>query len=423
MSKEKLLGSKHFCMMPWVHMHLWPDGKAFPCCIWNSDLPVGSYSEKKSVLDIWNGDQMRELRLNMLNDRPTEGCKRCYLLEEGDNSTITLRKTSMESYSKHWDLVEKTDAEGKLPEVQMKYLDIRFSNLCNLRCQSCGPQLSSSWYEDQIAIYPGYPSAKIVQISPGDKFWNELEPLLLGVEHAYFAGGEPLITDEQYKILDYWVKHSHFDVEMNYTTNFALLQHKQARILDYWKKFKNVSVSASLDDSGPRAEYLRKGTVWSTIVKNREMMIRECPDTYFEITPTISAYNVFHFPEFHLEWIEKGLLPAGNIRLNVLTHQAFMSVRILPLEMKQMIKEKWESYLKKIQTYAWDRGINTWKIDSGYQSLINFMMGGDDTHLIGEFFKRVHEVDKHRNENLFDVYPELKPLWDYHKSAKSGSHK
>lgn len=402
-------------MMPWVHMHLWPDGQAFPCCIWGTDLPLGKYNAETSLLDLWNSGPMRDLRLNMLNDRPSDGCKRCYLLEENDNTTITLRKTSIDLFSKHWSRVETTATDGGLPEVHMNYLDIRFSNLCNLRCHSCGPQLSSSWYEDQKAIYPGYDAAKVIQIGPAYKLWKELEPLLVDVEHVYFAGGEPLISDEQYQILDYWEKLGRFDVHMNYTTNFALLQHKQSRILDYWKKFKHVSVSASLDDSGPRAEYLRKGTIWPVIVRNREMMIRECPDTYFEITPTISAFNVFHFPEFHLEWIEKGLLPAGNIRLNVLTHESYMSVRILPQVMKLEVKEKWEDYLKRIQVFARARNIDTSKVEAGYQSLITFMMGSDDTHLIPDFFDRVHKVDKQRNENLFDVYPELRPLWDYLK--------
>ncbi len=414
MNKEKLLSSKHFCMMPWVHMHLWPDGKTFPCCIWDTDLPLGTYSAETSLLDLWNSERMQELRLNMLNDLPSEGCKRCYTLEESDSQSVTLRKTSLECYSKNFDLVEKTAIDGNLPEIRMDYLDIRFSNLCNLRCQTCGPSLSSSWYEDQKAIYPDHSESKVIQISPGEKLWQELEPLLLGVQNAYFAGGEPLISDEQYRVLDFWEKNGHFDVYINYTTNFALLQHKNAKILDYWKKFKHVSVSASLDDSGPRAEYLRKGTYWPTIVKNRQMMIQECPDIYFEISPTISAYNVFHFPEFHYEWIEQGLLPAGNLRLNILTHQNYMSVRILPLEMKLMLKEKYETYLKKIQTYAWhpDRNINTWKVETGYASLINFMMGADDSHLLPEFFKRVNQVDKIREEKLFKVYPELKLLWE-----------
>ena len=28
--------SKHFCVLPWIHMHAWPDDRIMPCCIADS---------------------------------------------------------------------------------------------------------------------------------------------------------------------------------------------------------------------------------------------------------------------------------------------------------------------------------------------------------------------------------------------------
>lgn len=391
-------------------MHMWPNNNAYPCCIWDSDQPLGAFSDKVGLQDLWNSEKMRELRVNMLADKPTDGCKRCYTLEEGGD-LWTLRKVSLLDYPHHSDLVDKTQADGTVPEMRMAYLDIRFSNLCNLRCHTCGPELSSAWYEDQTTLFGAPSHAKNLQVGPEEKFWNELEPLLDTVEKAYFAGGEPLICDEQYRILDYWIEKKKFNIPINYTTNFALLTHKKARILDYWKQFPNVSVSASLDDSGPRAEYLRKGTNWDNIVRNRQLMMQECPNIHFEITPTISAYNVYHFPEFHWEWIQLGLIEPNNVRLNILTHQAFMSVRILPIEYKIRIKEKYEKYLAMIQEHAWKQNKHVWQIESAYKSLITFMMAADESHHLREFFQRISKVDAAREERIFAVYPELKFAW------------
>jgi sulfatase maturation enzyme AslB (radical SAM superfamily) len=410
MKKDELLASRSFCMLPWVHLHFWPNGSAYPCCIWNSDLPVGEYSAQTSLEEIWNGEAMRELRRDLLAGKDAEGCRRCYTLEDQGHLT-TLRRMSLEAYHQHWDLIDETTSDGTAPQLRMAYLDIRFSNLCNLRCQTCGPELSSAWYDDQVALYGPQKKPKNIQIGPGEKFWQELEPLLLTVEKAYFAGGEPLVSDEQYRVLDFWTRNNYFDVQINYTTNFTLLTHKSARILDYWKRFPKVSVSASLDDSGRRAEYLRKGTVWETVEKNREFMLRECPHIHFEITPTISAYNVFHFPKFHLDWVERGLLGPNNLRLNILTHQEFMSVRILPLALKQQVKQSWLSHLERLVKIARAQGEMTFNLEEGYHSLINFMMEKDDSHLLHQFFQRIHEVDRHRGERVFDVYPELRLLW------------
>ncbi len=409
MKKESINQSKNFCMLPWTHMHLWPNGNTYPCCIWDSDQPVGRFSDSSSLMDLWNSEKMKSLRLNMLNDKPTDGCKRCYELEKY-GSTETLRLTSNRNYDKHWEFVETTAKDGSLDELRMNYLDIRFNNLCNLRCQTCGPELSSSWYDDQKAMYSGYEGKKIIQISPNEKLWKELEPLLLDVESAYFAGGEPLICDEHYRILDLWLENKKLDIPINYTTNFALLNHKKAQVLEYWKKFNNVSVSASLDDSGPRAEYLRKGTNWSVIEKNREKMLKECPNIHFEITPTISAYNVFHFPEFHYDWIVRGFIKPNDIRLNILTHQQFMNVRIYPQLAKDIISDKYRKYLEMIKDYATKNGQPYNNTESGYNSVIDFMNAQDDTHLQDEFYARARMVDKVRSEEMLKIYPELKLL-------------
>ena len=37
--------SKHFCVLPWIHMHAWPDDRIMPCCIADS-------AEPKSIKEI-----------------------------------------------------------------------------------------------------------------------------------------------------------------------------------------------------------------------------------------------------------------------------------------------------------------------------------------------------------------------------------
>lgn len=409
MNKKELLDSKHFCMMPWIHMHLWPNGNTFPCCIWDSSVPVGRYGKDTSLLDLWNSDKMKELRLNSINDKPTKECSRCYILEESGNEH-TLRKSSNNGYQDYWHLVEETKSDGISDKVNMAYLDIRFDNTCNLRCQTCGPELSSAWYEDQVKVYGEQSHPKLIKIEATDKLFEELKPLLLNVKNAYFAGGEPLVCDEHYKILDFWLENNKTDIPINYTTNFTLLTHKKSHVLDYWKQMKNVSVSASLDDSWERGEYLRKGTIWKNIIRNRELMMKECPNIHFDITPTIGAYNVFHFPEFHYEWIINGLVDPNNIRLNILTIQPFQSVKILPDFFKKIIIQRYEQYIQKIQDWAWPRGHMTFNVEMGYRSVIKFMMSEDDSHLIPDFLERAKTIDNVRQEKLLKVYPELKVL-------------
>lgn len=404
--KDKLMTSEYFCMMPWTHLHFWPDSTAHLCCVSDSTKPLGKYDG--DMKNIYNSERMKQVRLNMLGNKPTEECTRCYQLEK--NKIYSLRQNSNLKYAKHFESVEKTKADGSVDEFLIRYLDIRFSNKCNLRCRSCGPGLSSAWYNDQIQMYGSWSEKQVVGIDKREEFWNDLIPSLAHVEEAYFAGGEPLLTDEVYDVLDYWLQTNHLNVEIGFTTNFSILNYKNKNILDYWKKFPRLIVSASLDDSGPRAEYLRKGTRWDKIVENRKLMIEQAPEVKFEITPTISVFNVWHFPDFHYEWLEKELVSDVDIRLNLLTNPSNMAINIIPLENRKPIIEKWIdtlyriAELKKINLRFYNKTVN------GYKSVIHALRNEPFDDLRAEFFERNNLVDSVRKEQLYEVYPELKDI-------------
>ena len=68
--KELLIESDNFCMLPWMHLHAFPDGRAYPCCFSLDKLPVGDLN-KQSMQEVWNGDKMKQMRLNMLENKPS----------------------------------------------------------------------------------------------------------------------------------------------------------------------------------------------------------------------------------------------------------------------------------------------------------------------------------------------------------------
>ena len=399
---EKLKQSEHFCMMPWVHMHMWPAGYTYPCCMSDPDLPIGN-TQDQSLQEIWNGEQLRNIRLNMLQDKPSKECRRCYELEESGMST--LRTGSLVNYPKHWDKVNSTQEDGSAGDVNLAYMDIRFSNLCNLKCRSCGPQFSSSWFEDHKQMYGKLDHPKILKVRDDMKnFMDELDPLLASVERVYWAGGEPLITDEHYKILDKWIEMGKRDVAMDYTTNFTQMRFKKKTAFEYWNAFDSVRVAASLDANHARGEYLRKNMDWDIVVQNRKDMIEQCPQVYFELTPTVSVYNVLNLPDFHKEWIEEGLLQPENIRINILLDPTYMRLQILPPWIKDRVRSRYAehiAYLKQFDTTKW--------VIKDYESILQFLET-DRSDEIRMFLFKTQKVDRLRIENVFEIFPELEDI-------------
>ena len=277
--------SQRFCMLPWIHLHAAPDGAAYPCCYSTNVQTVGSV-KKKTLAEIWNDKPQRRLRTNMLNEKPSTECRRCYEQEEA--GFFSGRKSANKHFGHYIDRIDKTLEDGTHPEFQMTYWDIRFSNLCNLRCRSCGHIVASQWYQDQAKLAgPEWKLHNSVLNYAGRTemdMWEQLEPHLDYVEQIYFAGGEPLLMEEHYNILEELLKRGRTDVRLIYNTNFTHTDLKGKSVFEYWRQFKSVAVGASLDDQHARAEYIRKGTEWHKVIANRAEMIRTCPDVDFYIS-------------------------------------------------------------------------------------------------------------------------------------------
>jgi hypothetical protein len=409
---EDIFYKKHFCILPWIHFHAWPDGKVFPCCMADSNKPVANTSDE-SIIKMMNSEDFKALRLRMLNDEPSEVCQRCYDVELFGTWSLRQSQNTVRGVSS-LGLVNKTNTDGSIDDFKLKYMDIRFSNICNMKCRSCGPSCSSLWAQEykerhgEVMLKDRFGLTKVVVSNNDDgSFWEKLLPYLDDVEEVYFAGGEVLITPEHYKILDYWLSKGKTNVKVTYTTNFSVFKYKDKQVLDYWKKFPKVEIYASLDASGPLAEYMRKGTIWSEIEENATMIKKEVPHVRFEITPTISIWNVHQFPKFHKEWIDKGLLSkTQEMRLNILTGPWFASILILPQAYKEALLPMYRAVMND-ESYS----IN---IRNAYRTVLNTLKSGEENPGgIQEFFDFNAKLDAHRKENILEVIPELQEVQEW----------
>lgn len=405
--KFLLAESKTFCIYPWVHLHAYPTGQAWPCC--HAEMKVGPVGNVKNdtLATIWNSDRMRQLRRDMLSETPNSYCDRCY--EQEQAGFFGGRQSANKHHGHHIHKIDRTEPDGRLSEFEMTYWDIRFSNLCNLRCRSCGHIFSSSWYADQkklagqswSATNPAFFYAGRTETD----MWEQLLPHMDYVEQIYFAGGEPLMMEEHYRILDELERRGRFDVRLIYNTNFTQVKLKDRLVFDYWKRFESVAVGASLDAMGPRAELIRKGTEWPTVEHNRQRMLEICPEVDFYISPTLSIMNALHLPDFHRDWVDRGLLRPQDLNVNVLQDPEHYRIDIAPAAYKDRVREKIQRHLEWLRPQD---QLN--RATQGFESAINFMDGTDNSHLIPKFWSKSQQLDDIRSEDILQVIPELEAL-------------
>ena len=415
--KKLVTESKNFCILPWIHFHSWPDGRVMPCCVADSNSPISKIEKDVSIIEMMNTEKYKQIRLDMLNDKPVDICKRCYDLETVGVQTLRQGHNGRRGLE-NLDLVAKTNADGSIDDFKMKYMDIRFSNLCNMKCRSCGPSCSSQWAQEFLEVKGVEVTNKhfgitkmVINSNDDGTFIEKLKPYLRDVEEVYFAGGEILITPEHYECLDFWIENDLCNqVELTYTTNFSSLKYKDKDLIEYWKRFPKLKIWASLDDRGEIAEVMRKGTDWERIVTNIKELRISVPHAEFQITPTISIWNIFSYGDFFDYLIDNELLDKNTApRLNLLTNPWYANIMILPDHIRANLQATYREYIFK---YCYNP-----ELVNNFKTIENTLKhGAENKGGLLEFINFNDELDEIRREKLVDTIPELKEVYEWANS-------
>ena len=402
--KELLIDSDNFCMLPWMHLHAFPDGRAYPCCFALDKLHVGNVNEQ-SMEEVFNGPKMKQMRLNMLANKRSRECAKCY--DQEDSGFFSLRLSSNKHFGHNIGMTENTKPDGTADFI-IKYWDIRFSSLCNMACRSCGTWFSSNWYEDHKKLTGAPPNhAKIMKAGrSGNDIWEQLLKQFDHVEQFYFAGGEPIIMEEHLRILKELDRRKMYHVRLIYNTNFSKSHFKGTDIFELWNKFDSVAIGASLDAEGSRAELMRKGTVWDDIVANRKRMLEVCPQVDFYISATVGLSNCLHVLDFHKNWVEQGLIKPQDFNFNLLQYPLWQRMDLLPQEEKDRVTEKYKEHIEWLKSQD-----HLTRASKGFESALDWMNKKDMSRHLPTFVEETRKYDKIRDENFTDVFPEWKELF------------
>jgi sulfatase maturation enzyme AslB (radical SAM superfamily) len=394
-----LLASEGFCIKPWVHCHVDTTGEVRACCV--SPARYGNFKDD-TLSAIWQGEAIERFRAAHLSGKKVAGCERCYAAEKV--GAFSMRKNANEYFGEQaraW--VEGTTPEGHAPAARPIDYDIRFSNICNFKCRSCYHGSSSSWYKDHIAIHgaPNGPKAIIRAFETPSEFWAAFGDFADDVQKIYFAGGEPLLQDEHYEVLRAVHARGRHDVFIFYNTNFSTLDYRGTTVTELWRDFANLTVAASLDASGARAELIRHGQSWSRVLENRERLRRECPNVSFRVGCTVTALNIWHLPDFHRELIETGFIEPGDLDLNIAHYPLKITAQVLPLALKREVDARLVAHAE------WLRARGHAEVAERFVPVREFLWASDRSALLGELRAYCESLDALRNENTLDVFPEL----------------
>ena len=387
-----------FCILPWIHYYVNPQGDILSCCSADDNLPLGNITNIPYD-DIPNLDTFKKLRKQFLNNERPAHCKSCWDKENTGDASFRMQVTK--KYAHHKNLILETDSNGHLENFKMRYADFRDNNLCNLKCRMCSGKFSSAIAQEDFNIWGDRRYIELSNIKDNkNTILDFLDKNIEYIETIYFAGGEPLLLDSHYKILDLLLKRNK-NCEINYNTNLTTLKFKNINVLDYWEGLPNVRIGASIDLTGDRAAYVRHGTIYKDLIDNY-LQIRKY--VKFELTSILSLYNIFDLPKLQKEWIELGVAIDHVTFTNLYTPES-MSIQVLPKHFKDQATLVINEHIKWLSEFVGsEKLIKSWE-----QSLI-FMHQLDASYLLSDFFHINDVRDNARNENFESVFPEYRDL-------------
>jgi radical SAM protein with 4Fe4S-binding SPASM domain len=397
--KNMLFKNKNFCIAPWIATMISPDSGVRPCCFY--DKSIGNLKDQ-SMVEIWNNKNYREIRKKMIKNQEVSGCIKCRRYENIGKES--LRQSLNKEFINQIQKVKHTQDNGELPNVELVYVDSRFNNLCNLSCRMCSATSSTSWHKSGVAmglVDKNTPMFLSAGKRPGDLL-NQIKNHVNTIEKIYFAGGEPLIIDDFYQILEHLDKNKKYNTKLVYNTNLTKSSLKNKDIFDYWKNFKNISIGASLDGEYKRGEYLRSGTVWNDVIEFRKKMLEIRPDIDFYVSATVSIINCLHLADFHKSWVEQGLIKPEEFNLGLIFSPEFLRVDCAPDILKEKIKKRYQDHLN------WLRPIDKLgRATAGFESVISHIDNSNNNFNKDNFWKNVNLFDNYYKTNLLETFPEL----------------
>lgn len=373
-----------FCPLPWMHLATHPEGKATLCCVSDHTNNISAARTNNKVLnlnnnkviDIVNSDSYIKVRQEMRNGIKPASCTRCY--DEEETIIKSKRQLELERFG-----TEYTDINGVI-EPNLKFLELRLGNLCNVKCRTCNPASSTQWVPEykqlqtELSFVTRYDKIDMLW-TQSEIFWNDLLDCSENVELIYINGGEPTLIEKHWNYLERLIERGlHRQVKLWYSINMTNLPDK---LLDIWRQFKKVEIHCSIDDLSDRNRYIRYGTKWSDVETNLHKL-KENSWIQSSITQTVSWMNIYYVPEFYQYFNNLGF----HVQSNLVYDPSFYSIAILP----QSLKVKLETVL------------------TDYKHLLEHTSSNENIQLFNQGIQYNNWLDSNRQESFKKIFPE----WD-----------
>lgn len=439
-----------FCLAKWTQVTMHLDKGLTHSCHHPSPHKIPLHEIKRNPTALHNTSFKKNKRKEMLEGKRPAECNYCWNVEDNSNSFSDRVFKSAEEWSiGEFDKIKESSFRQ---DFNPKYVEVSFSNACNLKCAYCGPQYSSKWVEEieKFGAYKGelnfndieyikkrneMPYKKSEYNPYVEAFWEWWPDLYKDLHTFRITGGEPLLSKDTFKVLDYISKNSKDNpnlslaINSNLTVPDKLIDKLLPKLKDLSdnNKVKKLEIYTSVEAIGKQAEYTRYGLNYDKFWSNIDMLLSEVPKLSIVVMATFNALSVFTYDELIDKVFEMKKKHHNKQRYNISAIQLdtsylrwpnFLSVKILE---KQHLELIYNSAVKALyygqKKYDSDNygftNTEIQKIKRVYDYAISDDKFPKDRQR-KEFANFIKQYDKRRDTNFNKTFPQLKEFYATH---------
>ena len=387
-----------FCTLPFLQFSTDPSGYYQACCIAKkTDMNMID----TAPLDFFNSTHMKSLRYDMANninsDLFKQTCHKCILNEKKTGfSKRLINKHDPKSIDPIDLQAIRDNKDYNLTPKRVDSFKIKiFGNLCNLKCTMCYAGASSKIAAEykKLGLYTGDSIINPFNKMDQKRFFEDLKTLLPITKSIELVGGEPFLYPETVPFIK-WIVDNNLskNLILRFITNGTV---EDIELYSYFSEFKQVRVLVSIDNVYDKEEYIRTGTVWNDKVQIIKNLIT-IPNTIVGFSNTLQMLNMGYLSDIY-DFTLKEFNKHAPLN-NQLTYPASLRSSNLPRDIVDMYLDKYKN-----KRFTFKKGhIKALELTKTEANHNNFLKG----------ISHYKYLDKKRNTNLIDHFPEFKKYYD-----------
>lgn len=369
--------TKPLCYAPWINLLRKNKTTYAPCCV-SDRRQFDSYDDYK------NSKWLNDIKDTMMKNEWPSSCSYCEIREKQDI------KSDRWMYDKYHNKMKENFETIDFP----LYIDIRYSNTCNLKCRMCSPHSSSkieNEYTEDKELYVEFygPYFKNQQVEGFDFTGKHIKKIKV-------LGGEPTVDIELHKFLRDIIANNTVD-KISFTTNGTNLNKHFMKILE---PVEEKSVTFSVDATDSIYEYIRTNSRWKIVDKNINHAFEEMDFDVYGFNVVLTPYIAFNIDAL-FDWFLS--LYTKNYSFWIVYNQSDV-----PFTSLSCLTEEHLAFLKQ-SAYDWIEKNSSPGMEHIYKDAIILIENSVSSEKNKETFIRYNAyLDRIRDTNLLNLNVKFK---------------